>query len=107
VLHIGQSIHEHSTVAAAREQTSCDFDGEAVVLNLESEKYYGLNDVAARIWAMIQRPATVKDIRDGLLAEFDVDADRLGRDLAAWLTKMAEAGLVEITDGATRDETAE
>lgn len=102
----GQSVSERSTVVAAREQTSCDFDGEAVVLNLRSEQYYGLNDVAARIWALIQRPTTVGDIRETILAEFDVAADRLDRDLAAWLTEMAKEGLVEIINEADDDETA-
>lgn len=103
----GQLVSEHSSVVAVREQTSCDFDGEAVILNLKSEKYYGLNDVAARIWALVQRPTTVGDIRDALLAEFDVTADQLDRDLAAWLAEMAREGLVEITNEATEDETAE
>lgn len=101
-----QPVSERSTVTAAREQASCDFDGEAVVLDLKSEQYYGLNDVAARIWALIQRPTTVRDIRDAILAEFDVAADRLDRDLAAWLTDMAKEGLVEITNEADDDEPA-
>lgn len=100
------SISAHSTVVAARDQTSCDFDGEAVILNLVSEKYYGLNDVAARIWGLIQRPTTVGAIRDALVAEFEVTADRLDQDLAAWLTEMAAEGLVEITDGAGDDPAA-
>ena len=60
-------ISEHSVVIASSEQVSCDLDGEAVILNLKDDVYYGLNPVGARIWNLIQEPKTVGKIKDVLL----------------------------------------
>ena len=49
-----------STVVAAKEQTSCDLDGESVVLDMSSGKYYGLNSVGSEVWNLIQQPRTVR-----------------------------------------------
>jgi hypothetical protein len=55
-------IAKTSTVVAAKDQVSCDLAGEAVILNLKSGIYYGLNPVAARVWSLIQR---ARDRRKG------------------------------------------
>jgi Coenzyme PQQ synthesis protein D (PqqD) len=90
-----------STVVAAEGQISCDLAGEAAILSLTSGVYYSLDPVGARVWNLIQRPRTVHDIRDMLLQEYDVEAERCERDLLALLRELAAEGLIEV-----RDETA-
>jgi Coenzyme PQQ synthesis protein D (PqqD) len=84
-----------SIVAAVREQVSCDLAGEAAILHLGSGTYYGLDPVGARVWALLQQPTHVYQIRDSLLAEYDVEPARLERDLAALLSHLAAEGLIE------------
>ncbi len=91
-----------STVVAAKEQVSCDLAGEAVILNLKSGVYYGLDPVGARIWNLIQQPRDVDDIRDALLKEYDVEPNRCEQDLLALLRKLATERLIEVTDDPTR-----
>ena len=71
-----------------------ELDGEAVLLNLESGKYYGLDPVGARIWSLLATPKTVARVRDSVLAEYEVDAARCESDLLALLDALAAAGLV-------------
>ena len=78
-----------SRVIAARDQVSCDLGGEAAILQLASGIYYGLNPVGARVWALLQQPRTAREIRDALLAEYDVDRERCERDLLALLHALA------------------
>ena len=85
-----------STVVATREQISCDLVGEVVILDLKSGVYYGLDAVGARIWSLIQEPMAVSDIRDIILAEYEVDADRCARDLLALLGELAAVALVKV-----------
>jgi len=40
---------------------------EAVILDLKSGVYYGLNDVGTRIWHLIQEPKTLNEIQDAIL----------------------------------------
>ncbi len=93
------AISSGSTVVAARDQVSSDLGGEEVgILDLKAGVYYGLDDVGARIWNLLQEPKSVSEIRDVLLEEYDVEADRCERDLLALLQRLADEGLVEVED---------
>ena len=91
------SLTDESRVVAAKDQVSCDLAGEAAILNLKNGVYYGLDPVGARIWNLIQTPTTVGAIRDSMLAEYEVDAERCERDLMDLLQKLATEGLIEVT----------
>jgi Coenzyme PQQ synthesis protein D (PqqD) len=87
-----------SIVVAVRHQVSCDLAGEAVILDIKSGIYYGLNAVGARIWNLVQEPQTVGKVRDAILQEFDVEPDHCERELMALLQEMATNGLIEVHD---------
>jgi hypothetical protein len=87
-----------SVVAASKNQVSSDLGGEAAILDLEAGVYYGLDEVGARIWELIQEPRSAREVRDALLAEYDVEPERCERDVLALLQELADAGLVEVRD---------
>jgi hypothetical protein len=89
-------ISKTSTVVAVKDQVSCDLAGEAVILNLKSGIYYGLNPVGARVWGMIQEPKIVSAVLDTLLEEYDVEPDRCEVDLFLLLNDLAGRDLLEI-----------
>lgn len=90
-----------SIVVAAKEQIHCNLAEEAVVLGLRAGVYYGLNSVAARIWNLVQEPKTVQELRDVIVAEYDVDPDRCERDLLGLLRDLATRDLIEAKRGAS------
>ena len=57
-----------------------------------------MNPVGARVWALLQQPRPVREIRDALLTEYDVDRDRCERDLLALLHALAAERLIEARD---------
>jgi hypothetical protein len=85
-------------IQVAREQVSCDLAGESVILSLKSAQYFGLNEVGARIWNLIQEPKTVGAILDAVLEEYDVAVDELERDLFALLEQMITNDLIELEE---------
>lgn len=87
-----------STVAAASEQVSSELAGEVVILNLKAGVYHGLDSTGARVWELIQQPRKVAEIRDALLAEYDVEPERCERDLLELLADMAGHGLLDVRD---------
>ncbi len=86
----------HSTVVAVKQQVSSDLDDEAVILHLKAGVYYGLDSVGARIWALIQEPKTVDQIKDAILREYEVEPDQCERDVLALLEELAAEDLIEI-----------
>ena len=93
------TITNDSCVVAIKDQVSCALEDDKVVLNTSSGVYFGLDSVGARVWDLIQEPKVVDNLRQTLMAEYDVDADRCGHDLLALLVNMAEHGLIEIASG--------
>jgi len=67
---------------------------DAVILDLDAGKYYGLNEVGAEIWKLIQADSTLGIIQATLASEFDVDEQTLKRDAAVLLKNLLEAKLI-------------
>jgi hypothetical protein len=89
-------ISDASVVKRTTNQVCCDMGGESIILNLKSGVYFSLDEVGARIWALIEQPTAVTAIRDAILKEYDVQAEVCERDVQAFLEGMDAAGLVEV-----------
>ena len=74
-----------------------DLQGEAVILNLDSECYFGLDEVGTRMWAALTASPDVATAIEALLAEFEVDPEQLRRDLAEFVDTLAQAGLIRVS----------
>lgn len=71
-----------------------EIDGEAILLDLQSEHYFGLNVVGTRLWQLLARDPSLRAAYEILLSEFAVEPERLERDLLALVKDLADAGLV-------------
>lgn len=91
-------LSETSKVVVTKDQVSCDLSGEAAILNLKRGVYFGLNTVGASIWKLIQEPKTLKEIRDFVMEEYDVDSGRCEQDILEILQDLSTHGLIEIVD---------
>lgn len=70
--------------------------GEAVLLKLASENYFGLDAVGTRIWILLNEDPSLKRAFDILSDEYEVEAEVLERDLLSLVERMADAGLVVV-----------
>lgn len=93
-----RTIPDTATVVATGDLLASDFGAELVILNLRDGVYYGLEDVGVRIWRLLQTPITVAALRDALVAEYEVEPARCGRDVRALLQDLAQRGLVEVRE---------
>jgi hypothetical protein len=87
-----------ATVAPAADVLTTEFGDEVVMLNLSDGVYYGLDEVGARVWAMLKQPVVVSEICSTLVREFDVEPERCERDLLDLLRELVSRGLIEIRD---------
>ncbi|MGH9348000.1 MAG: PqqD family protein [Vicinamibacterales bacterium] len=85
-----------SVVVASSHQVSRALGDDAVILDLNSGMYFGLNAVGARVWALLEHPRQVAEIRSVILDEFDVDHATCERDLLALLEELSGKALIEI-----------
>lgn len=75
------------------EVLSRELDGEVVLLDLRSGRYFGLNATAARVWSMLKEDMDEGSMAAALVAEFDVTEDRARADIEAFVTVLLDRGL--------------
>jgi hypothetical protein len=90
------SITLESIVVRSPEVLFQNLDGEAVLLDLASESYFGLNPVGTRIWELLDGDRRLRDALEVLSAEYEVERTRLEGDLLALIDQLAGAGLVTL-----------
>ena len=73
-----------------------NLDGEAVLLDLASETYFGLNEVGTRVWELMEASPTLGEISTQLQAEYDVESARAESDVLDLATRLFEAGLASV-----------
>ena len=89
-------MQKNSRIVARKGHLATDLGTEAVIFNTKFEKYYGLNDVGARVWALVQQPTTFAEIVKIVTQEYDVERDRFERDLTKLLQDLEAAELIEV-----------
>ena len=69
-------------------------DQESVLLNLNTERYFGLDSVGTRMWQLVTSGPTIEAAYFQLIEEYDVDPDTLRSNLAELLEHLVENGLI-------------
>jgi len=86
----------NQTITLSPEVISQEVSGETVLLDLESENYFGLDEVGTRIWQLLKETSDLRAVYSTLLEEYEVEEERLQTDLAALLTEIAGLGLITL-----------
>ena len=67
---------------------------ESVILNLDSERYFGLDDVGTRFLSVLTTSESIEAAYERLRNEYDVDAQVLRSDLLALIENLIDQGLL-------------
>ena len=88
------STHAMRQWSASTTQISTGLDGETVVLNTVSGRYFSLDEVGSTLWEAVQQAHTTEELIAVIFERYDVDAETATRDVYALLGALEEAGLV-------------
>mgnify|MGYP000849058883 CR=1 FL=1 len=78
-----------------------DMNGEKVMLDVQSGKYYNLGTIGGRIWDLSAQASTVEEIVLRLMEEYEVSQDVCTQQVSTFMGQMLSEGLVEIDDEGT------
>ena len=70
--------------------------GDSVLLNLDSECYFGMDATATGMWQALTTSSSLEVAYGHLLDDYDVEEARLRRDLQEFVERLVEQGLVEL-----------
>ncbi|WP_345986759.1 PqqD family protein [Sulfurimonas sp. HSL-1656] len=83
-------------IAVADTVFSQRVDDEIVLLDMESENYFGLDSVATDIWQLLQDGKTFQETVDALRNMYEVDQDVLKKDLETFVETLINKKLAKI-----------
>lgn len=97
-----QSIFAHRASQPAAVMLR-QLDDESVLLNLDTGRYYGLDDVGTHLYGLIVGAPSLEAAFNAARSEYDVAAESLRGDISALVARLVEEGLLEIHDAKPAD----
>ena len=71
-------------------------DGESVLLNLESERYFGLDVTGTRMWELATSQPCIASALEKLQEEYEVEPETLRSHFTQLLSGLVENGLLQV-----------
>ena len=71
-------------------------EGESVLLNLDSERYFGLDATGTRMWELMTSQPCIGSALEKLQEEYEVEPEILRTHLAELLGRLVENGLLQV-----------
>jgi hypothetical protein len=93
-----------SVVKIADDVIFQELEGEAVLLNMQSEIYFGLDAMGTRIWELLKTHGRIQMVSEALLNEYEVGEEELRKHLCEFIDKLHTKGLVEVEEVQSRHE---
>jgi Coenzyme PQQ synthesis protein D (PqqD) len=90
-----------SSVAICKDVVFRELQGEAIILNLNTGVYFGLNEVGSRMWTLIQQHASLARVFDAIQEEYEVTPEILEADLLNLVSNLQNKGLVSVSEEET------
>ena len=87
---------ENNKVSLIKKLDVTDLDGEKVMIDFESGKYFLLKGAANEIWDYIQNPIHISDILHNLMNVYDVPEDTCRESIITFLTQLNEYKFITI-----------
>lgn len=90
-----------------------ELDDTVVMMDVDEGRYYELDPVGARVWALIESRPRVTEVCEALAAEYEVDPETCREETGAFLGELSRLAVVHVrqpaeaeSDGAaTGDDT--
>lgn len=89
-------VNLDTTIVRNTDLMAVPMDGDLVMMSISQGTYYGINPVGARIWALLEQPASVAVLCDTIVREFEVTAEQCQQDVLQFVEQMLKAGVVSL-----------
>lgn len=75
-----------------------EVDNELVILNTETEQFYGLNESAADMWTALKETDSVEAAVAHMVEQYDVSTDQVRQDMENLIKQLVEWNLIVIEE---------
>ncbi len=75
-----------------------DMDGEIIILNTESGKYFSTEKTGAIIWKMLSNGYTLNETTEIISNHFSIENEAINKDLNSLLIQLIDEGLIKVDE---------
>lgn len=75
-----------------------DLAGQSVLLNIQTEQYFSLDDVGTRMWQTLIDKDSIQSAIDALQVEYQVEPELLQKDVKNLIEELLANELVEVSN---------
>jgi len=79
---------------------STSLGDDVVMMDIEQGAYYGLEAVAARIWALTEQPVSVGSLCERLVTEYQISPEQCQQEVLTFLGDLLARRIVQVTSAA-------
>ncbi len=101
-----QSLAPDSVVKVAPDVLFSEVQGEAVLLNVKTGIYFGLNEVGTFIWTSLEESVNLSALQERLVEKYEASPEQVWTDLVALITDLHDRNLVDLAVDASGSNTA-
>lgn len=89
-------IKEQTKIKVRENLDTTDIDGDKVMMDLDKGYYFMLNEVAGRIWDIVQRPISIEKVINTLLEEYEVEPDVCREQVIHFIHHLVDDSLLSV-----------
>jgi hypothetical protein len=89
-MSIGEETRIHRTASVL----TAEVDKQIVMMDIESGRYLGLDDIGSVIWQRLETPRTFGELVDSLVEDYDAERAVIAQDVRELLKEMAAQSVV-------------
>jgi hypothetical protein len=91
-----KEIHDDAVIRRHPDLVFSKVDDEVVMMSIKNGEYYGLDNIGSRVWEIIEKPVTFKELIDLLRYEFEIDDKKCRSDVIEFIEALINKELVVI-----------
>ena len=88
------SISEETLIRRTASVLTAEVDKQIVMMDIESGRYLGLDDIGSVIWQRLETPHTFGKLVDSLVEDYDAERAVIAQDVRELLKEMAAQSVV-------------
>ncbi len=92
----GNVLQPVDRISRSTRVLATEVDGETVMLALDSGLYHSLEGVAARIWELLETPASAEEMARVIAGRYRVPVEQCEADILAFFQDLVRADLVVV-----------
>lgn len=75
--------------------TGAEIENDLVLMDIEQNKFFGMNEVGRTIWKLLETPITENQLVEKLLTHYDIEPDACRQDVTQFLDHLQKSGLLD------------